>query len=113
MNTTLAMIRQWLHLGERRQRRAYDDLGLSVFLPLFQIQVCWNLILAASHFWNPLTHSFYFGMTEITPLPEEFRAILGYTATAFPVIPLLDDVLLQDFAAFFLISLDDLSSVMV
>ena len=51
---------------------------LSVFQSLHLCKINYPFLHTVAQFWDLKTHVFRFNNFKICPLPEEFRAILGY-----------------------------------
>ena len=51
--------------------------GLSCIFPYHQIRVDESLLYAATNYWVPSWHVFYFNGIELCPTIEEFAAIMG------------------------------------
>ena len=60
-----------------------------------------DLLQDALEYWNPNTHCFKFGSDEISPLPEEFGAILGFPSRVLVEIPSLNEYYYKDFERYF------------
>jgi hypothetical protein len=76
------------------------DHHCSVFLTFRFVKIDIAFLLAAIKFWNPRTHSFCFNNNEITPLPEEINAIIGWPMDHPPCAPDLSEFFYQFFENF-------------
>ena len=55
----------------------------------------------ALEYWNPNTYCFKFGSNKISPLPEEFCAVLGFPSRVLVALPSLTEYYYKDFEQYF------------
>src|SRR6187397_611428 len=90
--------RRSLNARDRKELDLFHSGGIcgikGVYLDL-------DFIHTALEFWNVDTHCFRIGYDEISPLPEEFGAILGFPAIELIAIPRIGAFYYKDFERFF------------
>ena len=74
---SLLEVSAWMEKLGLSFKEAIIPLSLSCIFPYHQIKVNEPLLRAATNFWIPTWHFFYFNGVEICPILEEFSAIMG------------------------------------
>ena len=102
---------EWCRSLNARDRKELDLFHLGGIYGIKGVDHDLDFIHTALEFWNVDTHCFRIGYDEISPLPEEFGAILGFPAIDLIVIPKVDAYYYKDFERFFNLKDKDLTKI--
>ncbi|KMS96341.1 hypothetical protein BVRB_9g226110 [Beta vulgaris subsp. vulgaris] len=90
----------WIRDLSNSSKGDVRDHHCGILLNLRLVQLDMSFLCAAIKFWNPQTHSFCFNNNEITPLPEEVGAIIGWPNDSPPCSPNLSEFFYKFFENF-------------
>ena len=96
-----AILKEWGRMISETDKRELESMNLIGLLGLRNIAFESGFLHAALEYWNPDTHCFRFGVDEISPLPDEFGAILGYPHRSLVAMPVMEEYFYKDFERYF------------
>ena len=96
-----SIVREWGRTVTESERKDLEKLSMIGLLGLKNIAFDSGFLQVALEYWNPNTHCFKFGSDKISPLPEEFGAILGFPSRVLVALPSLCEFYYKDFEGYF------------
>ena len=94
-----------------QERKELDVFHIGGIYGVKGVDLDSDFIHTALEYWDVDTHCFRIGYDEISPLPEEFCAILGFPALDLVVIPRINEYYYKNFERFFNLKDRDLSKI--
>ena len=83
----LAVIRDWVKSLDGADKVNFSFLGMKDIGILIDIPIKMDFLRAAMSYWNPMRHTFIFGVQELCLTVEEFRVVSGIHLTNVPILP--------------------------
>ena len=102
---------EWCRSLNAKERKELDVFHLGGIYGVKGVDLDSDFIHTALEYWDVDTHCFRIGYDEISPLPEEFGAILGFPGLDLVVIPRINKYYYKDFERFFNLKDKDLTNI--